>query len=268
MDHGMLLIALGFLLFGLVDETLPTVAPIAQADIAPVQPEIHTYRVIAEYPHGTSDFTQGLFVARGALYESTGRVGQSYLIRHDILGEADPARQALPRHVFGEGSTAVGDRIISVTWRDGEGYVHDLETLEKEDSFRIRGEGWGLTSDGDRLIMSEGTSRLRFFDPDSFEETGNVQVTANGKPVPYINELEYIGGEVWANVWQTDVIIRINPNTGHVTGFIDMSGLYKETRNPRDYVLNGIAYDPVDSRLFVTGKNWPKIYEIEIVDAR
>ena len=233
----------------------------------PQQLEVYTYRVINSFPHGTTDFTQGLFVADGALYETTGRIGQSALIRHDILGEATPARRALPADIFGEGAVAVDDRIISLTWRDGIGLIHDLETFEPEGTFPLEGEGWGLTSDGIRLIVSNGTNRLTFLDPDTYEPTGSLTVSANGKPVPRLNELEYIDGEVWANIWQTDVIVRINPETGIVSGFIDLSGLYADNRDPRDNVLNGIAWDPESERLFVTGKNWPEIHEIEVIPA-
>lgn len=243
----------------------PAAAP---APSAPAQPLIYTYRVVNEFPHGTGDFTQGLFIADGVLYESTGRFGQSALIRHDILGDVEPLRRHLPADIFGEGATAIGDEIISLTWRNGVGYVHDLETFEPEREFAVEGEGWGLTTDGEKLILSDGTNRLKFLDPETFEETGGINVTANGKPVPRLNELEYIDGEVWANVWQTDVIVRIDPATGNTTGFVDLSKLYRDNRDPRDNVLNGIAWDPETERLFVTGKNWPTIYEIEVVPAQ
>ncbi|MEM9234214.1 MAG: glutaminyl-peptide cyclotransferase, partial [Pseudomonadota bacterium] len=163
-----------------------------EAPAAPVRPQVYTYSVVNEFPHGTGDFTQGLFIANGVLYETTGRVGQSTLIRHDVLGDAAAHRQPLPATVFGEGSTVVGDRIIAVTWRAGLGIVYDLETLEQTATFPLAGEGWGLTTDGDRLILSDGSNKLRFIDPETFEETGAVTVTANGKPVPRLNELEYI----------------------------------------------------------------------------
>lgn len=263
---------IAFLLLTTACTDLPTDLPEmssaqTETEVSSSPLKIFTYRIINEFPHGTNDFTQGLFIADGILYESTGRVGQSYLIRHDILGGKEAKRQPLPRHVFGEGATAVGDSIISLTWRDGVGYVHDLETLSRVSQFTVQGEGWGLTSDGDRLILSDGTNALRFLDPETFEEIGQVAVTANGRPVPRLNELEYINGKVWANVWQTDVIVQIDPETGRVSGFIDLSGLYDGQRDPRDDVLNGIAYDPETDRLFVTGKNWPKIYEIRIVEA-
>lgn len=272
MDRAMILFPLALMLAACgaeAPDALPETAPAAEATTqeapaAPASPTIYGYEVVATYPHGANDFTQGFFVADGVLYESTGRVGQSALIRHDLLGEAEEARQALPGHVFGEGATAVGDRIVSLTWRNGIGYVHDLATLEPVGEFDLPGEGWGLTTDGERLILSDGTNRLKFLDPETFEVTGNVAVTANGKPVPRLNELEYIDGEVWANVWMTDVIVIIDPEDGDVTGFVDLSGLYADNRDPRDNVLNGIAHDPDSDRLFVTGKNWPQIYEIKL----
>jgi glutamine cyclotransferase len=246
----------------------PSPAPSVEAPIEKTQaaPQRYGYRVVGTLPHDVDDFTQGLFIHDGVLYESTGRRGASALIRHDTLGTATAKRHLLPREVFGEGSVAVGDRIISLTWRDGIGYVHDLATFEPEATFPIEGEGWGLTYDGSRLIMSDGTNRLRFLDPETFEETGAVGVTANGRPVPRLNELEYIDGEVWANVWQTEVIVRIDPADGRVTGFVNLAGLHQGT-DPTDDVLNGIAYDPASGRLFVTGKRWDTIYEIEVTPA-
>ncbi len=239
----------------------------AESEAAP-SPTVYDYSVIEEFPHDPQSFTQGLFFADGILYESTGHFGRSQIIRHDLFGDASAARTPLPDDVFGEGAVAVSGNIISVTWRSGLGFVHDAASLERLQSFPITGEGWGLTYDGERLVLSDGTNRLRFLDPETFKETGSVGVTANGRPVPKLNELEFIDGEVWANVWQTDLIVRIAPETGHVTGVIDLTGLRPDDVNPRDEVLNGIAYDPETDRLLVTGKHWPTIYQIELVPRR
>ncbi|WOI53655.1 glutaminyl-peptide cyclotransferase [Parvularcula sp. LCG005] len=240
-------------------------AAVPEATDAPAAPKTYTYEVVETFPHGTEDFTQGLFIADGTLYESTGKVGKSTLIRHDIIGDGAEKRVALPATIFGEGATVVDDRIITLTWRAGTAYVFDLDTLEQVGTFQYAGEGWGLTYDGSRLIMSDGTDTLRFFDPATFEETGRVQVKANGRPITRLNELEFIKGEVWANIWQTDVIVRLDPSDGHVTGFINLAGLHPDRADVNDEVLNGIAYDAAADKIYVTGKWWPKVFEIAVV---
>ncbi len=252
--------------------SVPAVSVAGQAPQPTPQPpsgddrgQVYTYRIINRFPHDMNNFTQGLFIAEGELYESTGKIGQSKLIRHAILSGGKGAERPLPNNIFGEGSTSVGDKIIALSWRAGKGFIHDRDTLEPLGSFAIRTEGWGLTFDGEKLIMSDGSSRLRFLDPQSFEEMGTLSVTINGQPLGYLNELEWVDGEIWANVWKQDAIVRIDPATGHVTGLIDMSGLYDQRRD-EDEVLNGIAYDPETGRLFVTGKYWPEIFEIEIFE--
>ncbi len=228
--------------------------------------QVYSYRIVNKFPHDMGSFTQGFFIADGELYESTGKIGQSKLIRHNILSGGKKDERLLPNNIFGEGATSVGDKIISLSWRAGKGFVHDRETLEPLGSFAINTEGWGLTFDGEKLIMSDGSSRLRFLDPQSFEEIGTLSVTIRGEPLGYLNELEWVEGEIWANVWKQDAIVRIDPQTGHVKSLIDMSGLYDQRRDD-DEVLNGIAYDPESGRLFVTGKYWPEIFEIEIIKA-
>jgi glutaminyl-peptide cyclotransferase len=228
--------------------------------------QVYTYRIINRFPHDMGNFTQGFFIADGELYESTGKIGRSKLIRHNILSGGTGAERPLPNNIFGEGATSVGNKIISLSWRAGKGFIHDRETLEPLGSFAINTEGWGLTFDGDRLIMSDGSSRLRFLDPRSFEEIGTLSVTINGNSLGYLNELEWVEGEIWANVWKQDAIVRIDPVSGNVKSLIDMSGLYDQRRD-EDEVLNGIAYDPETGRLFVTGKYWPEIFEIEIIEA-
>jgi glutamine cyclotransferase len=174
--------------------------------------------------------------------------------------------RALPNEYFGEGITVLGNRVFQLTWHARLGFVYDRDSFELLETFRYPTEGWGLTHDGKHLIMSDGTSTLRYLQPDTLEETERIEVRDAGDPVTWLNELEYVEGEIYANVWQSDRIARINPKTGSVTGWIELGGLL----NPEDAsepvgVLNGIAYDAQDDRLFVTGKLWPKLFEIQIV---
>ena len=228
---------------------------------------IYGYRIVHIYPHDKTAFTEGLFWHDGYLYESTGLEGRSF-IRKEVLetGKVLQSR-TVPSQYFGEGIVAWKDRLIELTWRSHVGFVYDLKTLAPFSSFPYPGEGWALTHDDKRLIMSDGTSELRFLDPDTLQEIGRVTVTDGGKPVVDINELEYVKGEVLANIWHTNRMARIDPASGHVTGWIDLTGLLKpsEVTDPLDGVLNGIAYDAKDDRLFVTGKLWPKLFEIKLV---
>jgi len=227
------------------------------------------YRVLASHPHDPGAFTQGLAYVDGTLYEATGSagVGPSSLRRVDLATGTVQARHDLATEDFGEGIAVVGDRIIQLTWQSQIGYVYDRATFRQLGTFRYPGEGWGLTYDGRQLIMSDGTDRLRFLDPETFVETGSVSVRDAGRPVDQLNELEYIDGQVYANVWQTDRIVRIDPATGQVTAVIDLAGLLPaaDRESGQVDVLNGIAYDAAGDRLFVTGKLWPKLYEIELV---
>jgi len=179
-------------------------------------------------------------------------------------------RRGLDEDYFGEGLTAIDDRVLTLTWKGGKGFIWDPVTLEPEGEFAYAGEGWGLTDDSTRLILSDGSSMLRFLDPETLAETGRVRVTLQGRPVSQINELEWIEGEVFANLWRSDTIVRIDPATGVVTGVIDLTELMPDRRDldPTDAVLNGIAWDPVGRRLFVTGKNWPKLFEIRLTGPR
>ncbi|MDQ3656819.1 MAG: glutaminyl-peptide cyclotransferase [Chloroflexota bacterium] len=225
------------------------------------------YRVVAEYPHDPDAYTQGLVIADGVLYEGTGLEGRSTLRRVDLeSGEVRKSRSLDAKH-FGEGVAVVDDRIYQLTWQTGTCFVYDRETFALQETFTYETQGWGLTTDGDRLIMSDGSNRLVFRDPDTFVEVGHVDVLDSGTPVSSLNELEYIDGEVWANVYQTDRIARIDPENGQVTSWIDLTGLLA----PEDYpaqgvdVLNGIAHDPETGRIFITGKLWPTLFEIELV---
>ncbi|NLF02949.1 MAG: glutaminyl-peptide cyclotransferase [Anaerolineales bacterium] len=236
------------------------------AATAEVNIPTYTYRVAATYPHDPDAFTQGLVYYDGVLYESTGRFGQSTLRRVALeTGEVLQTR-LLPEDVFGEGIALLNGRIYQLTWQSRVGYIYDLSSLELIGEFYYPTEGWGLTTDGQRLIMSDGSAILHFRDPETLEELGQVEVHDAVGPVGRLNELEYVEGQVWANVWGTDVIARIDPASGQVLGWIDLSGLLDAATLERPVdVLNGIAYDAASYRLFVTGKLWPTLFEIEAV---
>jgi len=239
------------------------------ADNARAQPspQADGYRIVHAYPHDPDAFTQGLVYVDGYLYESTGRNGKSSIRKVDLTTGKVLQHYELADKYFGEGLTSWGSELIQLTWRDELGFVYDRASLAWKRSFHYEGEGWGLTHDDKQLILSDGTPMLRFLDPQSFAETRRIPVAdENGRPLLNINELEYIHGEVYANIWQTDQIVRISPRTGKVLGRIDLSGLMDRSQlGDADAVLNGIAYDARRDRLFVTGKLWPKLFEIEVV---
>jgi len=227
-----------------------------------------SYEVINVYPSDAAAFTQGLIYLDGNLYESTGLYGQSSLRRVDLESGEVLQKISLSSEDFGEGLTAWEDILVQLTWREGRGYVYDPEDFSLEKQFNYDTEGWGLTHDGKQLIMSDGTSTLYFLDPQSFQVKDSVTVTYQGEEIVRLNELEYIHDEVYANIWQTDYIVRINPESGQVTGWIDLSGILPVEEYTHDTgVLNGIAYDPVTDRLFITGKRWPSIFEIKLIPA-
>lgn len=222
------------------------------------------YQLVRSYPHDPQAFTQGLVYADGVLYEGTGLNGQSGIRKVKLeTGEVLQIQPLESRH-FGEGIALVGDHIIQLTWQSGVGFVYDRTTFQRQRTFTYRGEGWGLTYDGSRLIMSDGSSTLRFLDPETYRETGRLQVRDRGTPVTQLNELEIVKGEIFANVWQTERIVRISPKTGEVLGWIDMRGLLSPAEASRVDVMNGIAYDAKNDRLFVTGKHWPKLFEVRV----
>jgi glutaminyl-peptide cyclotransferase len=222
--------------------------------------------VVHAYPHDPDAFTEGLFYKDGFLYESTGLEGHSTVRKVDLRTGRIVLERNLPADLFGEGIVAWKTHLIQVTWRTRVGFIYDLATFEPVGTFTYPGEGWALTTDGRRLILSDGTSRLRFLDPTTLTETGGVNVTAGDKPVANLNELEWVNGEILANVWLTTRVARIDPATGHVTGWIDMDSLEDQVHmSGTDDVLNGIAYDAAHDRLFVTGKRWPKVFEIKLV---
>ena len=227
-------------------------------------PVNYTYDVVNEYPHDQNAFTQGLVMEEGVLYESTGLYGGSTLRRVDLETGNVLQSYALSNEFFGEGITVFGDRIIQLTWQNQKGFVYDKNSFDLLQEFSYPTEGWGITTDGNQLIMSDGTANLYFLDPETFEKTGQVEVNDNGT-VTNLNELEYINGEVYTNIWQTDKIAIINPHTGQVTGWIDLTGIYTQENNDPNSVLNGIAYDAEGDRLFVTGKLWSQLFEIKLL---
>jgi glutamine cyclotransferase len=221
-------------------------------------------RVLQTFPHDSRAYTQGLTIVNGQMYEGTGWLGESNLRLVDMASGGVLQQVDLPADVFGEGIAVVGDRIVQLSWRNHTGYVYDRESFSQVGTFSYPTEGWGLTYDGSRLILSDGSDILRFLDPESFAEVGQVRVSAAGRPVRQLNELEYVNGAVLANVWQTDRIAIIDPGSGSVCSWIDLTGLNTSPRTSSDDVLNGIAYDVDTGRLFVTGKRWPTLFEIEI----
>ena len=228
---------------------------------------VHTYRIKNTYPHDPSAFTQGLVYRDGILYESTGLRGRSSVRRVSLETGNILSQTSLLPEFFGEGIAVFGDRIYQLTWTTGVGFIYDKKTLALLQEFRYGIEGWGMTHDGKFLIVSDGSATLYYWDPQTFREAKRLSVTAGGKPVTNLNELEFVEGEIYANIWQQDRIARISPETGEVTGWIDLKGLLAPAdRHGVEDVLNGIAYDPAKKRLFVTGKLWPKLFEIEIVD--
>jgi glutamine cyclotransferase len=224
------------------------------------------FKVVQSWPHDPNAFTQGLFFQGGFLYESTGLVGASTLRKIELSTGKVLQKVPLNPTYFGEGMTIIDGKIYQLTWLERKGLIYDLATLTPIGEFPYKGEGWGLTHDNDSLIMSDGTEFLQFLDPKTFSLKRHLRVLRNEKPVIYLNELEYIKGEVWANVWQTNEIVRINPETGAVTGIIDLTGILRLEPGAQSIdVLNGIAYDAQQDRLLVTGKLWPKIFEIKLV---
>lgn len=224
------------------------------------------FEIVNAYPHDPGAFTQGLVICGGVLYESTGLYGRSTLRRVDLeTGRVLKVRALNPAN-FGEGLACVGNRLYQLTWQSGLILVYDKETFSEVGRFRYGHEGWGITSDGSSLIASDGSSELRFLDPETLEETRSVTVTDRGHPVARLNELEYIKGEIFANIWQEERIVRISPKTGRVESWVDLSGLRLAVAPEKPgEVLNGIAYDAAGDRLFVTGKLWPRLFEIRLV---
>lgn len=232
--------------------------------IVPVQAAVPTYTatVIDTFPHDPNAFTQGLVIEDGQLYEGTGRNGQSSLRKVALETGEILQRSNLNARYFGEGITILNGKVYQLTWQTHLGFVYDLASFKVEKTFFLPGEGWGITHDGTHLIVSDGTAFLRMLDPATLTEVSRVEVKMDGLPLDRLNELEFIDGEVWANVWYTDAIVRIDPATGVVTGRIDLSNINQQRAT--DDVLNGIAWDEESKRLFVTGKLWSQLYEIKV----
>ena len=239
-------------------------APVSQAGV----PE-YTYEVVHSYPHDRTAFTEGLFYLDGFLYESTGIEGASSVRKVRLETGEVVQRHDLPSAYFGEGIIHWKDRLIQLTYKTEVGFVYNLSTFETERRFEYPGEGWAMTQDGKNIFMSDGTAQIRIWDPETLQELRRITVTDQGQPVPNVNELEWVKGEIYANIWETDRIARIDPATGRVVGWIDLAGLLSPNERlagPEGTdVLNGIAYDAKGNRLFVTGKRWPKLFEIRLV---
>lgn len=225
----------------------------------------YQFRIVNSYPHSRQVFTQGLEFHNNLLYESGGQYGQSSVLIRKLDSVVPLYRRRLNAAFFAEGITVLDDKLYQLTWRSGKGFIYHSETLEPLGQFRVPGEGWGLCNDGSQLIISDGTERIRFIEPDTLKVSASLEVTFAGRPLKRLNELEWIDGKIYANVWQSNWIVIIDPLTGKVTGKINLTSLLPESlRDSSTDVLNGIAYDHAGKRLFVTGKNWPKLYHIEL----
>jgi glutamine cyclotransferase len=231
-------------------------------------PERLALKVLAVRPHDPEAFTQGLLLDHGTMFESTGLNGKSSLREVDPRTGAVKRKVDVPRQLFAEGLALVGDRLIQLTWQEGVALVYDRASFQKTGEMRYEGEGWGLCWDGTRLVMSDGSDRLTFRDPKTFAVLGSVAVTVGGRPAYQLNELECVDGVVYANVWQTDDILRIDPRDGRVTAVIDASGLLTREERLKTDVLNGIAWDPESRTFLLTGKLWPKLFQVQLVPAR
>ncbi|GLR47006.1 glutaminyl-peptide cyclotransferase [Sphingomonas astaxanthinifaciens] len=232
---------------------------------APAALPVEPARVLSTHPHDTAAFTEGLLIRDGILYESTGFEGQSFISRKELATGRTLARVAIPSDLFGEGIVDWQDKLYSFVWRGGRGFVWGVTDLKPKGKWNYAGEGWAMTQDGRHIIMSDGTPVLRFLRPGSMKIARRLTVTAEGKPVAMLNELEYVNGEILANIWQTPRIARIDPATGRVKGWIDVSALWDRVgRNSPDAVPNGIAYDRHAKKLYVTGKYWPTLFEIAL----
>ena len=243
---------------------LPAAAVAAAAMQLPPRAPRASYTVVRVYPHDRTAFTQGLEYVDGFFYEGTGLNGQSSIRKVKLETGEVVLRHDVPAEYFGEGITIWKSNLIELTWRSQVAIVYDLETLAQTRTFSYVGEGWGLTHDDTSLVMSDGSAALRFLDPVTFAEKHRVMVTDGGLPVPHLNELEFVKGEIYANIWQTNLIARIDPGSGVVVGWIDLTGLLSLDDSRGVDVMNGIAYDAAHDRLFVTGKLWPKLFEIKI----
>jgi glutamine cyclotransferase len=249
---------------------MPARATTAQAAKAAAKPATapateYGYKVVKSYAHDRRSFTQGLEFRAGVIYESTGREGMSWIRRWKLeTGEVLQQVDLAPQY-FGEGITVLNERITQLTYKTEVGFVYDQASFKQMRQFNYPGEGWGLTNDGSRIYMSDGSAQIRVWDPNTLRETGRITVKDGAKEVESLNELEFIRGEIWANIWLTDKIVRFSPKDGRVTGWIDLAGILTPAERAGADVLNGIAFDSIGDRIFVTGKLWPKLFEIKLV---
>ena len=250
---------------GMTTQPMNTVEPDPPA--VPFSAETPRYgvRVVTSWPHDPQAFTEGLTMHDGVLYESTGIEGHSNVRQVELATGKVLRRVDLPYPLFGEGIAVLDGRLYQLTWKAQKGFIYDAATLAPRDSFAYQGEGWSLTTDGTVLYMSDGTPTLRVLDPKTLQVLRTIQVTEAGTPVKYVNELEWVNGEIFANIWMKDLVARIDPATGRVTGWIDVSGLLTDQEKVGVDVTNGIAWDPARKLLLVTGKYWPRIFAVEIV---
>jgi glutamine cyclotransferase len=248
-----------------IDAAPPRTPANANASRGPAAVAMYGYDVVNTFPHDPQAFTQGLVFQDGALVESTGLEGHSSLRRVELQTGKVLQKVDVPQFYFAEGLTLFGGKLYQLTWKAEKGFVYDPQTFKKTGEFPYEGEGWGLTHDADSLILSDGSNQIRFIDPNTFQVRRTIGVTDGGRPVLELNELEYVKGEIFANVWHDNRVARIDPQTGRVNGWIDFTGLLKpgETTDG-EAVLNGIAYDEASDRLFVTGKLWPKLFEVRL----
>jgi len=247
---------------------LAAATPLAVQTPAGANLPLYTYQVVRVYPHDPDAFTQGLQYLDGVLYEGTGLNGKSSIRKVDLETGKVLQMRSVPAEHFGEGITVWKNDLIELTWQTHVAFVYDRQSFQPKKRFSYPGEGWGLTHDGTNLIMSDGSDELRVLDPVTFAEKRRIKVTAAGIPLRNLNELEYVKGEILANVWQTDYVARIAADSGRVTAYIDLRGLLSPAERINTDVLNGIAYDAARDRLFVTGKRWPKLFEIKLIPKR
>lgn len=251
---------------GPVASTTPAAPPADGPRKAGEPVPVYTYEIKNTYPHDRAAFTQGLIFRDGYLWESTGQYGSSSLRQVELTTGRVLRSVPVAREFFAEGMTVFNGKVYQLTWQEKRAFVYDAKDFRRIGEFKYEGEGWGLTHDGESLVMSDGTSTLRFLDPETFAVRRAVRVADGARPVAQLNELEYVRGEIFANVWQEDRVARIDPKTGHVTGWINLRGILpaRDAHGDED-VLNGIAYDEAGDRLFVTGKLWPKLFEIRLI---
>jgi glutamine cyclotransferase len=255
------------------ESNVPPARAVSQNSSQRVSPErpaekvpAYGYEIKSIYPHDRAAFTQGLIFKDDILWESTGQFGASSLRKVDLKTGKVLKLVTVPREFFAEGMTVFHNKVFQLTWQNQKGFIYKPDDFTKTGEFQYTGEGWGLTHDKDSLIMSDGTNQIRFLDPETFAVKRTISVFENGQPLKELNELEYVKGEIYANVWQTDRIVRIDPRDGHLTGTVDLAGLLPVAdQDAETDVLNGIAYDEATDRLFVTGKLWPKLFEIRLV---